>query len=146
MLEGDVIAGTPGELSAKTGEDTILDVTLRGDVSDFLLGGLKRFKAWVELPELKGAEASNISDVPHCFKLIEMSRVVHKVKHEVVLHGNVKSLHLLGLGSTSLTDSAVDRVLGFHELVILGLNLVDNTWGVDVGTVAIPVDVLLRSG
>ena len=68
MLEGDVIAGTPGELCAKAGEDTILDVTLRGDVSDFLLGGLKRFKAWVELPELKGAEARPLrGDAPRQF-------------------------------------------------------------------------------
>ena len=67
--------------------------------------------------------------------------VVNEVQHEVVLHGDIEGLHLLSL-STGLGNSSFDSILSLHELVVLGLDIIDNAWGVDRVTVAIPVDLL----
>ena len=60
-----------------------------------------------------------------------MLGVVHEVEHEIVLHGDVKGLHLLGLGATGAADSVLNGVLSLHEGVVLGLDLVNDSWGVD---------------
>ena len=146
MLEGHVIAGTPRELRAETGIDALLDVALGLNVADFLLTGLEGLHAGVELDELKHREGWDVTDVAHGLKLVQVLGVMHEVEHEVVLHGNVEGLHLLGLGATSLADSALNGVLGLHERLVLGLDLVNDAWGVDRVTVIIPVDRFQLSG
>ena len=71
-----------------------------------------------------------------------MATVVHEVEHEVVLHSDVESLHLLSLGA-ALANGSVNGVLSFHEVVVFGLNLVDDTGSVDAFFVALPVDLLV---
>ena len=70
-----------------------------------------------------------------------MLHVVNEVQHEVVLHGYIEGLHLLSLG-TSLGNSSIDSIFGLHKLIVLGLDLINNAWGVDRVTVTIPIDVL----
>ena len=147
MTEGHVVAGAPGELRAQAGVDAILDVGLGSDVADFLLRGLERVETWIQFPVLKHAERCDITDVPHGLDLIKMLAVVDEVEHEVVLHGDVESLHLLCLGATSPAHSALNRVLSLHEGFVLGLDLVNNAWSVDCIAVAIPIDFFeLRGG
>ena len=98
--------------------------------------------AWVELRPLHHREGGNVTNVAHRLELVQVLRVVHEVEHEVVLHGNVESLHLLRLGATCLADSALNSVFGFHEGLVLGLDLVDDTWGVDGITMSVPVNSL----
>ena len=128
MTEGHVVAGAPGELRAQAGVDAILDVGLGSDVADFLLRGLERVETWIQFPVLKHAERCDIADIPHGLDLIKMLAIVDEVKHEVVLHGDIESLHLLSL-SASLGDGRLDSVFGLHELVVLGLDVVDDSWG-----------------
>lgn len=145
MLEGHVVAGAPRELGAKSRENTIFDVALGGDVTDLLLSGLQRLHTGVQLVVLEHGDGVDVADVAHSLQLVQVLRVVHEVEHEVVLHGDVEGLHLLGVGS-SLGHGRVDRVLSLHELVVLGVDLVDDAWGVDVGAVTIPVDGLQLRG
>ena len=141
MLEGHVVLGAPGELGAQARVHALLNVRLGGDVADFLLRGLQGLHARVQLVELQHAQLVEVANVAHSLELVQVLSVVHEVKHEVVLHGDVKSLHLLGLGA-SLGDGALNGVLSLHEGVVLGLDLVNDTWGVNVVSVGIPVDVL----
>lgn len=141
MLEGHVVAGAPGELRAESRENTVLDVALGCDVSDLLLGSLEGVHAWHELVVLDHRDGVDVSNVAHGLELVQVLRVVHEVEHEVVLHGNVEGLHLLGIGA-SFGHSSVDGVLGLHELLVLGVDLVDHTWSVNVGAVTIPIDSL----
>lgn len=131
VLERHVVLGSPGELRAEAGVDTLFIVALWGNISDLLLARLKGLHTWVELCPLQHGKLRDITDVAHCLKLVQVLRVVHKVQHEVVLHGYVESLHLLSLGATSLANSAVDSVLSLHEGLVLGLDLVDDSWSVD---------------
>ena len=48
-------------------------------------------------------------------------------------------MHLLG-GSSATCDGGINGVSGFSEGLILGLELVNNTGGVDVGFISIPVN------
>ena len=139
VLEGHVVAGAPRELGAETSVDTILNVGLGGDVADFLLGSLELLEAGVELGVLKEGELVDVADVAHGLHLVEVLSVVDEVEHEVVLHGDVEGLHLLGLG-TAAADSGVDGVFSLHEGVVFGLDAVNNIGSVDGGTVTIPVD------
>jgi len=146
VLEGHIVAGAPRELSAETGVDTLLDVGIGSDVTDFLLGGLEGLEAGVQFPVLKHGEGADVANVAHSLELVQMLSVVNEVEHEVVLHSNIKSLHLLGLGTTSLRDGALDGVLSLHELVELSMDVINDTWGVDGVLVTLPVDGFLGSG
>ena len=141
MLERHVVARAPGELGAETGVDAVLDVGLRCDVSNFLLGSLKGFHSWVQFVVLKHRQLVDVADVAHGLKLVEVLGVVDEVQHEVVLHRHVQGLHLLSL-SSSLRHRAFNRVLRLHEFVVLGLDVVNNFRSVDIVAVRIPVDVL----
>ena len=141
VLEGHVVARAPRELGAETRINALLIVAFGSDVADLLLGGVEGFKAWVELEPLEHAEFVDIADVLHGFKLVQVLRVVYKVEHEVVLHGDIEGLHLLRL-SASLGDGRLNGVLGLHELVVLGPDVVDNAWGMNRVAMAIPVDLL----
>ena len=142
VLEGHIVPGAPGELSAKARVDALLVVALRSHVSDFHLGRLKGIHARVELRPLHHGQGGNVADVAHRLELIQVLPVVHEVEHEVVLHGDVESLHLLRLSAASPAYSAFDGVLGLHERLVLGLDLVNNAWRVDGVAMAIPINVL----
>ena len=141
VLEGHVVFRTPGELGAETRVNAFLIVGFGCAVADFLLAGRESFKAWVELVPLEHAELGDIASVVQGLELVQVLCVVNEVQHEVVLHGDIEGLHLLSL-STSLGNGSFDGILGLHELVVLGLDIIDNAWGVDRVAVAIPVDLL----
>lgn len=62
-----------------------------------------------------------------------------EIQHEVVGVGNLKSLDFFRL-MTNLTDSGFNVVLSLHECLILGLDLANDTSGVNVGFPFLPVD------
>ena len=140
MLEGHIELGAPGELCAEARVDALLIVGLRSDVSDFLLARLKGLHARVELHELHHGKGGNVTDIAHRLQLIQVLSVVHEVEHEVVLHSDIESLHLLRLSATSLADCTFDSVLGLHECLVLGLDLVNDAWGMNGIAVSIPID------
>ena len=142
MSEGGVVAGAPGELGTEASEDTLFMVALWRDVANFLLSELEILHAWVQLGEFHFGESGDVADVAHSLKLIQVLRVVHEIEHEVVLHGDVESLHLLSLGATGSAHGALNSVLGLHEGFVLSLDLVNDSWGVDRIAVTIPIDVL----
>ena len=133
VLEWHVISRTPGELGANAGEVTVLDVILWCQVTDLLMSCHQLLKWRIVSPELKHGHLSDIANISHSFKLVEVHSVVHEVEHEVVLHGDVKCLHLLGLRVAGFSNSRFDSVLSGHEAVVLSLDLVDDAWGVDGG-------------
>ena len=139
VLERHVVARAPRELRAKTSVDTVLDVGLGSDVTNLLLRRLEGLHSRVELVVLEHGHLLNIAHVPHRLQLIQVLRVVDEVEHEVVLHGNVKSLHGLSL-TTSPGDGRINAILRLHEALVLVLDLINNVWSVDVGAVSIPVD------
>jgi len=145
VLKRHVVTGAPGELCAQAGVHAVLNVALRGDVSDFLLRGLEGFHAGVQLVVLEHRKGVDVADVAHRLELVQMRGVVHEVQHEVVLHCDVEGLHFLGVGAGS-RDSGFDGVLSRHELFVLGLDLVDDAWGVDDSAVAVPVNVFHLGG
>ena len=142
MLEGHVVLGAPGELGAEACVDTLLVVALWCDVSDFLLTCLQGLHSWVKLRVFHHGKGWDISDIAHRLKLVQVLGIVHEVKHEVVLHGDVESLHLLGLSASSPADSALDSVLGLHECLVFSLDLVNDVGGVDCIAMAIPIDIM----
>ena len=70
-----------------------------------------------------------------------MCSIVNEVEHEVILHCDIKSLHLLG-SVTASGDGTCNSVLALHECVVFGLDFVNNIWGVNGVTVLIPVNSL----
>ena len=135
------VAGSPRELSGQASSDTLFGVAVGGKVTDFLLHGLEHLGAIAELLHLKHGHLVDISDVPHHLELFEMSRVVGHVQREIILHCDIKCLHFFGLATDSL-HGGIHRVLGRHEAVVLGSDLVNDAGGVDHGLVGIPVDIL----
>ena len=141
MLEWHVVLGAPAELSAEAGVDALLVVAFGRNVADLLLARLERLESGVEFGPLEHRKLGDVADVAHSFKLVQMLRVVHEVQHEVVLHGNVKRLHLLSLGATCLCDCALNGVLSVHEGLVLRLDLVDDVRRVDSVPMAVPVNL-----
>ena len=74
-----------------------------------------------------------------------MTLVVSHVQREIILHGNIKCLHFLGL-SANFRHGRVHGVLGLHEAVVLGPDLINNTGGVDSSLVGVPVDISALGG
>ena len=64
---------------------------------------------------------------------------MREVEHEVVGVGNLERLDLLGL-MADLANSGLDIVLSLHESIILGLDLANNTGGVNIRFPLSPVD------
>ena len=145
VLEGHVVSGTPGELGANTGEVSVLNVVLRCQVSDLLMSGHQLLEWRIVSPELKHRHLSDVADIPHRFELVEVHSVMNEVEHEVVLHSDIKSLHLLGLSVAGLGDGGFYGVLCGHESIILGFDLVDDAWGVDSSAMRIPINVFFGS-
>lgn len=139
------VAGSPRELSGQAGGDTLFGVAVGGEVTDFLLHGLEHLGAVAELLHLEHGHLVDISDVSHHLELLEMTGVVGHVQSEVILHCDVEGLHFLGLATDS-GDGGIHRVLGCHEAVVLGSDLVNDTGGVDDSFVLVPVDVLSPGG
>ena len=141
MLEWHVVLGPPAELGAEAGVDAFFVVALGCDVADLLLAGLERLEAGVELGPLEHGKLRDVADVAHGLELVQVLSVVDEVEHEVVLHGDVKSLHLLGLGASRSSDRALHGVLRVHEGLILRLDLVNNARRVDSVPMSIPVNL-----
>jgi len=139
------VAGSPRELSGQAGGDTLFGVAVGGEVTDFLLHGLEHLGAVAKLLHLEHGHLVDISDVSHHLELLKMTGVVGHVQSEVVLHGDVEGLHFLGLTSDS-GDGGIDGVLGGHEAVVLGLDLVNDAGSVDHGLVGVPVNFLSSGG
>ena len=97
VVEGNEVACAPVELGADTGGDTILNVVFRSSITNFLVGGLHDFDLRHQVHGFEVRKHSYITDVAHSLDLIQMASIVHEVKHEVVLHRDVESLHLLSL-------------------------------------------------
>jgi len=112
---------------------------LRSKVSDFLLLGVVLGDFGEELSHLHSSDFSHISNVMQCLNLIKMHLIMSGPQGEVIVHGKVKSLHVLG-PNTTLLNSAVDLEFSIHEALVLSFNLIDNVWGVDIGSEAFPVD------
>ena len=139
------MSGTPGELCAETGEDTIFLVAFGGEVADFLLRGLESFGSGHQLDHLEHGHLLEVSDVPHGLELVEMTGVVHEVEHEIILHSDVEGLELLS-GVTESADGGIDGVLRLHELFVLGVDGRNDSGGVDSLSVTFPVNFLLNMG
>ena len=65
---------------------------------------------------------------------------MHVPQFVVILHEHVQFGDLLVLGS-DLGDSSINMVFRSHEAVVLGLNFVNNTLGVNVVLEFVPVDL-----
>ena len=133
------VSRSPGELSGKSDNHWVLDEVLWRQVTDFLLHGIIGGGLWVELNHLLSSELGWVSNVVKSLNLFEMHHVVDHPELVVVGHSDVKVLHLLG-SRTELTNSSFWGVFGSHEGIVLGLNLVDNVWGVHGGSIGFPVN------
>jgi len=104
VIEGGVVSGAPRELGADSCENTILNVVLGSEVTEFLVNSTESVNAWHEVHHLEHGHLLNISDVAHGLELLEVTNVVREIQHEVVGVSNLKSLDLLGLVA-DLTNS-----------------------------------------
>ena len=141
MVEGRDVAGAPRELSANSGEDTVLVVVFWSEVSDFLLGSGKLFSAWHKPYHFEETHLLEVTNVAHGFELVEVTCVMDEVEHEVVLHGNVKRLQLLST-SAAPADRSIHCILRLHELFVLAVDFVHNTRSVNALLEPLPVDWL----
>jgi len=144
VVEWRQVVGAPVELRADTGENTVLVVILRGQVTSLDVHGREHGGLGHEALHLHHGHLGDVADVAHSLELLHVAGVVHEVEHEVVLHRDVECLHLFGLGA-ALRDSGINRVLSFHEGVVLVVKFVDDARGVDALLVASPVDLLVSS-
>ena len=133
------VSRSPRELGGKSHNLWVLNKVLWGKVTNFLLSSIVLLGLWEQFSHLQLAELGNISDVGGCLNLIQVHEVVDHPELVVVVHGNVEGLHGLGPGS-ALGDSAVNLELSLHEIVVFGLDLLDNIWGVDVLLEGSPVN------
>lgn len=69
-----------------------------------------------------------------------MHHVVNMPQFVVILHEHVQLGDLLVLGS-NLGDGTINIVLGCHESVVLSSDFVNNTLGMNILLVLIPVDL-----
>ena len=134
------VSGAPGELGDQTHSDTVLDEVLWRDGANLILALVVESGGWVELGELIVRHGSDISCIAHGLELGQVLHVVNQVESVVPLHGDIKCLHLLS-GVAAARDGTTDLVGAVHELLVLGLDLVNNVWGVDPVAVAIPIDL-----
>jgi len=139
VVEGWVVARSPRELSAQTSEDTIFNVVLGSDVSEFLVDSAESLSARHQMKHLKHGHLLNISDVSHGLKLLKVTSIVREVEHEVIGVCNFKLLDALRLVA-NLADSRFDVVLSLHECLVLGLDLANDSSAVDVALPFGPVD------
>jgi hypothetical protein len=141
VVEGRCVAGSPGELGAEAGEDTVFIVILGGQIGNFLLGCLQFFGSGHKFDQLEHTHLVEVTNVSHNFQLVEVSTVVYEVEHEVVLHGNFEGLHLFG-GVTASGHSGINCVRCLHEVSVLGMDIVDDTSSVNALFVTFPIDCL----
>jgi len=141
VVEWDGVAGAPGELSADTGNHAVFVVVFGGGVADFLVGSLEGLDFGHEVLGFEVRDLAHITQVSQGLELLQVHGVVHEVQHKVVLHGDVEGLHLFG-GVAALGDGALNSVVGIHECLVLGVDLVDNALGVNALLAAFPVDGL----
>ena len=141
VVEWGSVASAPRELSAHAGEHAVLVVVFGGQVGNFLLGVHEGLGARHERDNFEVGHLGEVANVAHGLELVKVTLVVGKVQHKVVLHGNVESLHLLG-GVTAARNGCFDRVAGGHELIVLGVNFINDALGVNAGLVSLPVDGL----
>lgn len=140
------ISGAPRELGAHTGGNTVLNIVRWHEVADFEARVHVDFFVWHKLQNFVVGHSGHFSSVAHGLELLKMLTVVGKVESVVPLHGNIEGLHLFG-GVSAFGDSSINAILGLEELLVLGLDLINNTWSVNVVSVSVPVDgSLLESG
>lgn len=144
MREGWVVSGSPGELSADSGVDSVLVVVLGSEVGSLVVSGLQTVEAWHESVHLKVGDLVDIADVPHGLQLLQMAQEVHEVQHEVVLVGSFEGLHLLSAVANE-GDGRLHGVLRLHKAVVLGLDLLHYVRGVKLALPLAPVDGLVNS-
>lgn len=133
------VSWTPWELSGSSDDDWVFNQVLWGQITNLLLERVIPINIWEEFGHLHLADLGDIADVMESFNLIEMHQVVGHPEVVVVVHGNIKSLHCFS-SSATLGDSTINTVFSLHELLILGLDLIDNIWSVDICSVSIPVN------
>ena len=90
------IARSPRVLRANTGSDSGFGPRVGGQVTNFLRGSLERLGAGHEFGHFKHGDLLDITNVAHKLKLVEMPLVVSEVQCEIILHGDIKSLHFFG--------------------------------------------------
>lgn len=135
------VSRSPRELRGEAHGDRVLHKILGCEVSNLLLLGVVLRNLGEELSHLHSSDLSDISDIVQSLELVEVHHVVSGPEGEVVLHGNVKFLHVGGPGS-ALLDCTVDHELGVHEVLVLLSNPVDNIRGMDASLVILPVNGL----
>lgn len=140
MVEGRNPASTPVELSANTGVDTVFIQILGGGVSNFHVSSLEGLHARHKSEHLQHGGSVQVANISHGLELFKMGSVVHKVQHEIILHSDIKSLHFLG-GVAQLGHSRVNSVLRLKELLVLGLDLVNNSSSVDGFSGRVEIDI-----
>ena len=97
VVEGNKVSSAPVKLGANTCSNTIFNIVFRRSISNFLVRRLHHLNFRHQVHGFKVGKHSYITDVAHSLDLVQVARVVHEVEHEVVLHGDVEGLHLLGL-------------------------------------------------
>jgi len=133
------VSGSPRKLSSNSHGNWVLDQIGWGKVTNLVITVGDDSDLWVELTHFLDTELGWVADVVESFDLLEMGHVVSHPKVLVVLHWCVQLLHQFRSIST-LVNSTINLVLCGHELIILALDLLNNTRGMDRLLVAAPVD------
>lgn len=82
---------------------------------------------------------SHVTNISEGLNRLQVLQVVRKVEEVVILQSNIKGLDLFG-GSAKAADSGVNIVFTCHKLVVLRVNLINDTFGVDTILEGLPVD------
>ena len=142
--ERRVVSGSPSELGAESGVDSIFNVVLRRHVSDFLIHGGESLDSWHQVEHFQHWHFIYVADVPHCLELLQVAGIVSQVQHEVISVGHFQFLDCLGL-VTDLGHSWLNVVFCLHESFVFVLDLSDDASSVDVWFPIGPVNLLEAS-
>ena len=142
MPEWWAVSRSPWKLCAEAGSNIILNQVRWGNATNFQLWLTVHSWGSKESSSLVVGHLCNVSSISESLSGLQMLQVVSQVESVVPLHGHIESLHLFG-GVSATSNGSINSILSLEEFLILGLDLVDNVWGVDSVFVGIPVDFLL---
>ena len=131
-------SASPGELSHDSGIHSVFHSERRSDVTHFELSVFESIFVSGSFYCFQDWHLSYISNISNHFQVLQVASKVGQVQEEVVSGGNFHFLHLFSLVADFL-DTSLNAVLLLHELLVLGLQLVNNTIGVDLFLPIIPV-------
>ena len=131
MNEWRSVSGSPIELSSDSASHPMLNVRVRSNISDFKLSGKEIVLASEIFEDLSFAQVPNIANSVESLEELKVPVVMNHPQHIVVSGSHLEGVKLGSL-CVNPRDGIIHIISGLHESLILSLDLVNNSRGVDL--------------